>query len=648
MWHPKDVVKGGSTKKLIAAALTLAAGVSARAAADDFEFFKEEAQFVTASRRPEPALRAPAAVDVITASDIKAYGFKEIWDVLRYRAGMDVLDGTSIDGNRALVSARGFTQEFVQEMQVLVDGRSVYNPLFGGVYWKSLPVQMQDIERIEIARGPNAVLYGSNAGLGVINIITKKPAASSEAAAEAWGGTQGAVGTSESGSAGGAAGAIRVSHEYRSQDHAATPSGVGSSNGFMHTQKRNARARWNPDAKTELEALGGGSWLTAGIPGLSNSPTAENAENFQALHGTRSLGGGSGAEASLSRSETTIHVVSLPTGPAYIRTYQYDAEALHHFSWLDERVTSNWGGNWRFSGADSDQLFSGDPRQSNRLVRGFMHHTARVAEPLTLVAGVSLEHSDTGGTQPAWQAAALCEPAADQIVRLAYSRAPTIPALFFTRGNYLLTPNLKLGASGDLKPEQLSSWELGWNGRLLDGALKPAVSLYVMSVRSLDFAFREPPSVPAVNSVDNRNAALARGAELSVEYALAPERALFANYTFEKISTDKGAAVSGTDHGRSTPRHKFNVGGRAALARGVTLSAIMGYKDNYHTVSSRGTRLDAPRSFRLDARLGWTPRPGWELFVAGQNLLQPYTVEYADGAANPRTVRGGLSARFAP
>jgi hypothetical protein len=58
--------------------------------------------------------------------------------------------------------------------------------------------------------------------------------------------------------------------------------------------------------------------------------------------------------------------------------------------------------------------------------------------------------------------------------------------------------------------------------------------------------------------------------------------------------------------------------------------------------------LNSTRSFRLDARVAWTPCPGWELFVAGQNLLQPYTVEYADGAANPRVVRGGVSVRYAP
>ncbi|HEX4047105.1 MAG TPA: TonB-dependent receptor, partial [Elusimicrobiota bacterium] len=78
-------------KPLLAALLLAAAASPVRAEGDAFEFYKEEAQVVTASRRSEPALNAPAAVDVITAADIKAYGFKELWDVLRYRAGMDVL-----------------------------------------------------------------------------------------------------------------------------------------------------------------------------------------------------------------------------------------------------------------------------------------------------------------------------------------------------------------------------------------------------------------------------------------------------------------------------------------------------------------------------------------------------------------------------
>jgi iron complex outermembrane receptor protein len=633
---------------ILAVLLALAAAAPARASDEDaFDFFKEEARVVTVSRLAEPALRAPAAVDVVTAEDIKAYGFKEIWDVLRYRVGMDVLDGTSIDGNRALVSSRGFTKEFVNEMQVLVDGRPVYNPLLGGVYWKSLPVQMRDIDRIEIVRGPNAVLYGSNAGLGVINIITKKPV-STGARAEAWGGTQGSVGTAEAAAAKSETLGLRLSHEYRSQDDARNSAGI-SANDFVHTHKVNARGFWKPDAKTEIELLGGGAWLTAGIPGLPSSPAARNTENFAAARLTRALDGSSGFEASVSRSESWIKAVSLPTGPAAVRMYQYDAEAVHHFRWLDERVTTTWGGNYRFSGSDSAQLFGGDPRQSSRLGRGFMRHSASVAEPVTVVAGASVEDSSTGGLQPAWQAAVLYEAAPDQILRASYSKAPTIPPLFYEHGDFLLSPALRDSSSLSLEPEQITSWEGGWNGRFLDGAWKPAVTLYYMSVRSLDFSFDVPGTAnPTVRSVDNRNAALARGAEASVERAFSRGTAVFANYTWEYITTAKGVDATGNDYSRSTPEHKFNVGGRAALGRGLTAAAILGYKDRYHSVSSRGTSLDSPRSFRLDARVGWELRPGWELFVAGSNLLQPYTVEYADGAVDPRGVRGGLTARFSP
>ena len=142
------------------------AAVPASAADDAFDFYREVAMVSVASRRPEAAWRAPVAVDVVTAEEIKAYGYSSLPDLLRFRAGMDVVCARSADGNRAIVSARGFARDFVSEMQVLVDGRSVYSPFLGGVYWASLPVQMQDIERVEIVRGPNAALYGSNSALG--------------------------------------------------------------------------------------------------------------------------------------------------------------------------------------------------------------------------------------------------------------------------------------------------------------------------------------------------------------------------------------------------------------------------------------------------------------------------------------------------
>src|SRR5579864_2295344 len=186
--------------------------------ADPFEFFQEEAKVVTAARREQPVDEVPAAVDVITAEEIKASGAVNLWDLLRYRPGMNVIDGhTTTSANRGIVSIRGFAEEYTRNVLVLVDGRKVYSAESGGAYWDQLPVQMQDIERIEIIRGPNAALYGSGAGLGVINILTKKPSGKTSAALDEQGGNRDTVQSAESVDASVSGIDFRLSHTYRGE-----------------------------------------------------------------------------------------------------------------------------------------------------------------------------------------------------------------------------------------------------------------------------------------------------------------------------------------------------------------------------------------------------------------------------------------------
>jgi iron complex outermembrane receptor protein len=127
-------------------------------------------EVTTVSKDPQQVMKTPAAIFVITQEDIRRSGATSIPEALRLAPGVEV---AQIDGNHWSVAIRGFAGQFSKSLLVLVDGRSVYTPLFEGVYWDLPYVMLEDVERIEVIRGPGGTIWGSNAVNGVINIITK-------------------------------------------------------------------------------------------------------------------------------------------------------------------------------------------------------------------------------------------------------------------------------------------------------------------------------------------------------------------------------------------------------------------------------------------------------------------------------------------
>jgi iron complex outermembrane receptor protein len=144
-------------------------------------------EVTSVSKKAQSLNDAPAAAFVITNEDIKRSGATSIPDALRLAPGLNV---ARIDSNKWAVSARGFNGRFANKLLVLVDGRSAYTRTFAGVYWENQDVMMEDIDRIEVIRGPGAALWGANAVNGVINIITKHSSQTQGALLNAGGGTQ--------------------------------------------------------------------------------------------------------------------------------------------------------------------------------------------------------------------------------------------------------------------------------------------------------------------------------------------------------------------------------------------------------------------------------------------------------------------------
>src|SRR5689334_11080056 len=120
------------------------------------------------SKAPAPAFRSPVAIYVITGDDIRRSGLTTIPDALRLAPGVEV---ARIDGNKWSVGIRGFGTRLARSVLVLIDGRTVYTTLFAGTYWEVQDTVMEDIERIEVIRGPGGTIWGPNAVNGVINVI---------------------------------------------------------------------------------------------------------------------------------------------------------------------------------------------------------------------------------------------------------------------------------------------------------------------------------------------------------------------------------------------------------------------------------------------------------------------------------------------
>ena len=160
----------GSARAHRAAASPLPA--AAAAAAEDAGAVPYEERVVTASRRAQSSLEAPNATTVITAEDIRLSGATSLVELLRRVPGADVM---KLGVGSANLSLRGFNQRIANKVLVLVDGRTEYQDFLGMTLWSAVPIGLEEIDRIEVIRGPGSALYGANAMLGVVNIITRAP-----------------------------------------------------------------------------------------------------------------------------------------------------------------------------------------------------------------------------------------------------------------------------------------------------------------------------------------------------------------------------------------------------------------------------------------------------------------------------------------
>src|SRR5580704_7265584 len=206
-------------------------------------------QVTSVSRKEQSLSKAAGSIYVITQDDIRHSGATNVPDLLRMVPGVDV---ARINANSWAISIRGFNSRYSGKVLVLVDGRTVYTPLFSGVYWDQQTMPLENIERIEVIRGPGGTVWGANAMNGVINIISKSAKDTRGGLVTAEAGSQDrAQGLAQYGGSAGANGAYRVYGRYTMNED--SPSIAGSpATDNAHSSQMGFRSDWNLSSRDKL------------------------------------------------------------------------------------------------------------------------------------------------------------------------------------------------------------------------------------------------------------------------------------------------------------------------------------------------------------------------------------------------------------
>ena len=594
-------------------------------------------EVTTASRVARPMEETPAAVFVITRDDIRRSGADNVPELLRMVPGLHV---AQINNSTYVVASRGFSQRHVDKLLVMKDGRTLYTPLFAGVYWDVQDTVLQDIERIEVIRGPGAAIWGANAVNGVINIITRSARETEgNLAALRVGSGEDAEVVLRHGGAGPDGFSYRVFAKGFEHGEGVLPNGVDANDGW-----RDRRAGFRVDG-----TLAGGDALMlqgelyrdeAGrdLVGMSDLGRNRGANLMARWSRERSDGSGFNLQAYYDRTERKNSSL------CQIRD-TYDLDFQHHFP-LGERQRLIWGAGYRVTDDENltppgSAVTLNPTTRSDELLSLFVQDEVELAdERLWLTLGAKYEHNDYTGDEWMPNLRLLWKVSPGQILWGAVTHAVRSPSRMESDMRVSAGPVTVMGNPA-MRSETLTAYELGWRGRL-SGDLTMDATLFhndYDDLRSSELVAVVVPNIFYRN--DNRIVAESNGLELSATWDVSPDWRLALGYSWFDI--DAEAAPWTTDPFRLaetdyTPEHQLSL--RSSHQWGPALAFNWALN-----VQGETPAAGLPGFERLDVNVGWRPTPELTLRVGVDNLLDRRHVEFVR-ATNEELVVGEVERRF--
>ena len=571
------------------------------------------------SKKEQPLFDSPAAISVLSNDDLRRSGATTLPDALRLVPGMDV---ASVNAGQTAVSSRGFNSLYANKLLVLVDGRTVYSPLFAGVFWDQQQIMLNDVDRIEVIRGPGATIWGANAVNGVINVVTRD--AKDTQGGLLYGGGGDVNQTLAGARYGGRLGEHTYYRVYGSEqsydDHPlangapAQDNGAGRQGGFRvdYYPTDAAHATWQSDVTT-----------------TDFADRASDGYNVNTLgRWTRDWFDRSSMELQAYYDRT--HRNELTGADSTVDTLDF---TLQHRFGLGERNDVIWGLGYRFIDGKVAQtnpfLVIRDPRFNRQLFSAFAQDEIRlVPDRLTLTVGTKLEHNDYTGfeVQPSIHLA--FKPVKNQTLWAAVSRAVRTPdvieggstfaplygAPILGPGGGLYVPTLV--GNPDVSAERLWACELGWRIQPTP-RVNVDVALFYNDYQNVITVGSVPRFVPGVpvgiaelpwsNDISGRT----YGGEGSVTVAPADSWRVTAAYSL-LVANMRGTQPFAETSENSAPKNQLSLRSAYDINRRTSIDGQLRYVDSIQGV---------PAYLTADLRLSYRPNDHLEFALVGQNLL---------------------------
>ena len=617
------------------------------------------------SRKTERLSDAASAIFVITQEDIRRSGVTSIPEALRLSPGLEV---ARQDAHTWAISSRGFNDEFASKLLVLVDGRTVYTPLVASVNWDVQDYPLEDIDRIEVIRGPGATVWGANAVNGVINITTKSAKETQGLLITAGGGLEDrGFGTLRYGGQIGENAYYRVYGKFHDRDSSELRGG-GDANDSWWMSRGGFRLDWEPNDPNLFTLQGdiyaGELGQTIGVP-LVTTPFFASLSDDVETTGGNILG-------------RWTHTFSADSELALKLYYDYqdrdrvvyaekrntfDFDLQHRFQ-LGERNEFVWGLGYNLT---SDSLnntpfvsFDPDERTSEVYSAFLQDEITLIEKRLRLTLGSKIEHNDYTGweLQPSGRLAFNITDR--QTTWAAVSRAVSTPARAeddMTLNRYLFpagsTPPgapgpvpapllLSLRGSRDMDSKELLAFEWGYRIQPHDKVSFDLATFYNIydKERSLEAGAPDlsnfPNYIVQPYIINNMIEGETYGFELASTWQAAEWWRIRAHYTFWKLnlhtepgSTDPLNEAAETD----SPEHQIGIRSLMDLPHKIELDTGVRYVSELDMrrrfVAAPGEDLEIPGYVVADVRIGWRPNYNWEISVVGQNLFDKEHQEFA-------------------